>query len=178
MLAAIGFLLILLDFPILPGFTFLKVDFSDIPTLVGMYLFGPVAGITVAFIRSLLHLLATGAGPGNLIGDTMSFLSALAYTLPIYYLTKGKSYKKQIFLPLAVGTFSLTVVMSVFNYYVAMPLYLYVMNYSFGMAKSSYILMAILPFNLLKGIIISGAFAIAYAKLLPWLETKRLAANQ
>lgn len=37
MLAAIGTVLQFVAFPIMPAFSFLKIDFSDIPILLGMF---------------------------------------------------------------------------------------------------------------------------------------------
>lgn len=59
MLAAIGTVLQFVAFPIMPAFSFLKIDFSDIPILLGMFLYGPLAGVITAFVRSLLHLFLT-----------------------------------------------------------------------------------------------------------------------
>ena len=54
MLASIAWVVSMLSFPLLPGAPFLKVDFSDLAVLFGMYVYGPAAGVTIAFIRSLL----------------------------------------------------------------------------------------------------------------------------
>ena len=65
----------------MPAFSFLKIDFSDIPVLISMFLFGPAAGVATAFLRSVLHLLTTGFSPDNLVGDTASFLSTTIFHL-------------------------------------------------------------------------------------------------
>ena len=72
MLAAIGTVLQFVAFPIMPAFV-LKIDFSDIPILLGMFLYGPLAGVITAFVRSLLHLFLTGLAPQNMVGDFASF---------------------------------------------------------------------------------------------------------
>ena len=51
--AAMGVILQYVAFPVIPAFSFMKVDFSDIPVMLSMFLFGPMAGIATAFIRSL-----------------------------------------------------------------------------------------------------------------------------
>ena len=58
--ASMGLVLQYVAFPVIPMFSFLKIDFSDIPVMLSMFLFGPLAGVTTAFIRSSLHLLTTG----------------------------------------------------------------------------------------------------------------------
>lgn len=86
MLAAIGTVLQFVAFPIMPAFSFLKIDFSDIPILLGMFLYGPLAGVITAFVRSLLHLFLTGLAPQNMVGDFASFLASSIFTLPILFL--------------------------------------------------------------------------------------------
>ncbi|MEG2645037.1 MAG: ECF transporter S component, partial [Enterococcus sp.] len=40
-----------------------------------------------------------------------------------------------------------------------------------------YILVGIVPFNLIKGAIVSGVFLVLHAKLLPWLSRKTVASQ-
>ncbi len=68
LLAAIGYVLMMFSFPIIPAFPFLKLDLSDLVVLLGGLLYGPVGGIAVAFVRSLVHFALTGGGVVNLIG--------------------------------------------------------------------------------------------------------------
>lgn len=169
MLAAFATILISFGFPIIPGVTFLKVDFSDIPVLIGMFLYGPVGGVMVAFIRSLLHYIQTGGDAGYPIGDTASFIASVAYTLPIYLIMKAKIHDtKNIVFANVIGTASLTVVLSVVNYLFLLPLYLKVLNFSVGPIRE-YLLMGVVPFNIIKGAIVSTVFILLFAKLKTWL---------
>ena len=86
MFAAMGLVMQFVAFPILPVFPFLKIDFSDIPVLLSMFLYGPMAGVATAFLRSVLHTITTGLSPQNLVGDVASFLATTVFTLPIYYI--------------------------------------------------------------------------------------------
>lgn len=173
MLAAIGYILMYLAFPVIPGFQFMKVDLSDIPILIATYLFGPVAGITTALIRSLLYFLTRGGGLDSLIGNVTSFVAAISFVLPAYFLTKSHKSKKSLFLGLSVGTLSLTVVMSFMNYYFSLPLYLKILNFDIGISFGQYIVAAVIPFNLIKGVIVSSVFVLVHRKLLPWLRKKQ-----
>lgn len=177
--AAIGLVLQFFSFPIMPTFSFLKIDFSDIPVLISMFLFGPLAGIVTAFLRSLLHLIMTGFSPENLVGDVASFFSTAVFTLPIFYIFKRNKYQKgknQI-LGVISGTLALTIFMSIANYFVITPLYLTFLGLNatqmLGMPLANYILIGIVPFNLIKGFIVSVAFLVLHAKLLPWLSRKQ-----
>lgn len=178
--AAMGLILQFIAFPIVPMFPFLKLDFSDIPVLINMFIFGPLTGIATAFIRSLLHLTMTGFSVDNLIGDFASFFASTLYTLPIFLMFRKKTASKRI-LGLSLGILAMTLFMSVANYFVITPLYLKAFGLSagqmLGMSLGRYILVGIVPFNLIKGVIVSGVFLVLHAKLLPWL-TKRTLASQ
>ena len=63
------------------------------------------------------------------------------------------------------------------NYFVITPLYLMFLglnaNQMLGMPLTNYVLIGIVPFNLIKGFIVSAAFLVLHAKLLPWLSRKQ-----
>lgn len=172
MMAAIAYLLMFFAFPVLPAVPFMKVDFSEIPILIGTYLFGPLAGVIIAFIRSLLHFITVGASIGEVIGNTASFLAALTYVFPTYWLSKKIQGPTGLIGGLALGTISMTVFMCVANYFVITPLYMWVLQFNLGMPLAKYILVGVLPFNLIKGFLVSVVFAILHKKLLPWLSQK------
>lgn len=179
--AAMGVILQYVAFPLLPAFSFMKVDFSDIPVMLSMFLFGPMAGIATAFIRSLLHLLTTGLELSNLIGDAASFFASVLFTLPMYYFFNGnKNGNKKIarkVLGVTSGVLAMTIFMSIANYFVITPVYLNVLGLTadkmLGMSLAQYVAIGVVPFNLLKGAIVSAAFLVIYTKLLPFLEQKR-----
>lgn len=181
--ASMGLVLQYFDFPLIPAFPFLKIDFSDIPVMLSMFLFGPGAGLLTAGIRSTLHLLTTGLSAPNLVGDFASFVATSAFTLPMYYFfhKNGDQLKGKI-LGTTTGIFSVSLVMSIANYFVITPLYLYFFQVNaanfLGMSLGSYVVMGILPFNLIKGGIVSIVFLILHAKLLPWLSKKQAFMNQ
>lgn len=184
MFAAIGLVLQFIAFPIMPAFSFLKIDFSDIPVLISMFLFGPGAGVATAFLRSLLHLVTTGFSPDNLVGDVASFLATTIFTLPIFYFFKQnkKHANRNKILGVVTGTLAMTIFMSIANYFVITPLYLMFFglnaNQMLGMPLVNYVLIGIVPFNLIKGFIVSAAFLVLHAKLLPWLSRKQHALEQ
>lgn len=178
MLAAIATVLQFFDFPIIPAFSFLKIDFSDIPIMISMFIFGPLAGVLTAFIRSTLHLVMTGLSPQNIVGDIASFLATCVFTLPMYYFfNRGSEKRSNKILGVTTSIFALTIFMSVANYFVITPIYLnlYGVNADqfLGMSLARYISIGIIPFNLIKGSVVSGVFLVLHAKLLPWLIRKQ-----
>ena len=164
-LAAVAWVISQFSFPILYWAQFLKIDFSDIPILLGMYVFGPLAGIAIAAIRSLLSYITTGGEAGFPIGDTTAFIATMSLTLPIYYSLKGKvsSKKKSIFAGVG-ATISLTTAMSILNWLVVAPLYVKIMGFSVGPMRE-YLTLSVIPFNLAKGIIVSTVFFVIFYQL-------------
>ncbi|WP_179395364.1 ECF transporter S component [Lacticaseibacillus absianus] len=178
LLAAVGFILqMFLAFPILPAFPFLKLDLSDLTVLLGGLLYGPVGGVMVAFVRSLLHYVLTGGGVINLIGDAASFVASCGFMWPVVALMKNKNSIGRQLTGLIGGTLSLTVIMSVLNLVLIMPAYLAVMNFQLGMSTAKYVLIGVVPFNLIKGVVVSVVFFALAKALMPWLEKQQRAAQ-
>lgn len=175
MLGAIAFVLMFFAFPILPSASFMKVDFSDVPVLMGMFLYGPVGGVLVALIRTVLHYIQTGGDMGYPIGDIASFIASLAYALPIYFIiTKQQRYDmKTLVMANVVGTVSLTTVLSIANWFVITPLYIKIMGFNLGPVKEI-VLYGVLPFNILKGLVVGIVFIGLFAKLKPWILRNQL----
>ena len=67
--------------------------------------------------------------------------------------------------------------MSIANYFVITPLYLMFLGLNatqmLGMSLANYVLIGIVPFNLIKGFIVSAVFLVLHAQLLPWLSRKQ-----
>ena len=54
MLSAVAFILMFIEFPIpmlIPAF--IKMDFSDLPALLGAFALGPVYGVIISFMKNL-----------------------------------------------------------------------------------------------------------------------------
>jgi len=171
--AAIGYVLMNFAFPIIPLFPFLKFDFSDLTVLLGGFIYGPVGGIMIAFIRSLAHFALTGGGIVNLIGDSAAFFASVGFMLPIVWWTKPNSGWQKQLLGLSLGIISLTVIMSLLNWLIITPMYLAVFNFRLGMSLTRYVLIGVVPFNLAKGIIISVVFYVVQKALAPWLAKRQ-----
>lgn len=170
LLAGISYLLIFLAVPILPVFSWLTLDFSDIPVLIGTFIFGPLSGILVAFIRSTLHFITSGGNLISFIGDSAGFIASVSYLLPVYLLTKNNKNPKNLILGLGLSTLTMTLAMSIANYFVITPFYMNVLGWDFGMSIYHMVLYGIVPFNLIKGIIVGIVFVLIYKNLLPYLN--------
>ncbi len=164
-LSALAFLLYLFEFP-LPLFPpFLQIDLGDLPAIVGALALGPWVGVTIQLIKNILHILLRSQTGG--IGELGNFLTGSAFVLTasmVYFRNKSKRTA-------VVGLVSATIVMSVamcfFNFFVLIPVFT---NQPISMSLLPMILTSILPFNLLKGVILSGITLILYKSLSPILH--------
>ena len=121
-LSAAALVLYLLEFPLLPN-NYLKMDFSDLPALIGGILYGPVAGLLIELIKNFLELLFKGIGTTMGFGNFQNFIIGCAYVVPVsLILRKGESSAKRIAIACAVGGACLITVGFFSNLLVA-PLY-------------------------------------------------------
>ena len=171
MIGALAFLIMKIEVPIIPGFDYLKMDFSDSLVALSTLVFGPLGGTMIALFKSLLSLFISGFNPISMIGQLAAFLASSAYILPFYFISKKHEdkVKYQIF-GLIVGTLALTVVMSLANYFVLTPMYISLMGFKLNSSLLTYVVSAIIPFNLIKGLINSIVVLILAKTLLPVLE--------
>lgn len=174
MLSSISYILMLLNFPIPPFPSFLMIDFSDLPALIGALIFGPAAGILVELFKNILDYFMTGSDTGIPIGHMANFVAGIVFILPSYYIYSKLKTKKGMTFALVVGSISMAVIMSVLNYFVLLPAYSFFLNWPAmsGAEMRQYIVTGILPFNIIKGFIMSLVFMLLFIKLRPWLIKK------
>ncbi|MFF2752658.1 ECF transporter S component [Psychrobacillus sp. NPDC058041] len=172
MLSSVSFVLMLLAFPlpVLPAY--LKVDFSDIPALIAAITMGPIAGILVAFLKNVLDWLFSGSPTGVPVGHMANFVTSILFLTPVYVIYRKASSSKGIMYGLASGTISMAMGMSVLNYFVFLPMYSYFLNFPMetGTALFNSIIFGILPFNLIKGILVTIVMIVLFKRMKPLLD--------
>ena len=170
-LGAWAVVLRLLDFPLLPSAPFLKFDFSDVPVFIGLLINGPIGAAVVAFIRDFIEYLRKGGEAGIPLGVSMSFIGTMTMMLILHFYLrrkKGTWQLEQIVLTCISLAFSLTLVMSLLNYFIALPIYVEVMHWPIK-NMIEMVLVAIVPFNLLKGAILGGLLSLVYNQFKAYL---------
>lgn len=88
-----------LEFPILPGVTFLKYDPSSIVALVAGFSFGPGTGAVVSILPYLVHL-ATQSG---MYGTFMAIVATLSLVLPASFVYQKMTSFKGALIGMGVG---------------------------------------------------------------------------
>lgn len=173
MLSSLSFILMLIKFPIPPFPAWLSVDFSDIPALIAALLFGPLAAILVELFKNILDYLMSGSEAGLPIGNMANFLAGITFVLPTYYVYIRLKTKKGLLISLAIGTVVMAIIMSILNYFAILPAYIFLLGYWDPMSTADMrqlIVAAVLPFNVIKGIIITVIFLLLYSRLHGWLD--------
>lgn len=181
-LSAIAFILMVLievPLPIFPEF--LKLDISDLPAVFGAFALGPVAGVAIELVKNILHAILKQGTAG--IGELANFIvgSAYVYVAGVIYF-KEKSRKRAL-VGLIFGVIAMALVAAAGNYFIFLPLYEKVLGFPISAAIAAaakvnpsvtdlptLIALSIVPFNLLKGVIVSLAAFLSYKRLSPILH--------
>lgn len=191
MFSAISTVLYLLDFPLPFAPSFYKVDFSELPVMVGTFAFGPVAGVLIEFCKILLKLLFKGSDTA-FVGDMANFVIGCSLLLPASAVYEFKKTKKRAVAGCIAGVTVMTVFGSILNAWYLLPKFVQL----YGMPSidtiiemgsainpairnlSTFVLLAVAPLNLLKAAAVSLITMLIYKPLSPIIKQGHLAAGQ
>ena len=178
-LGALAGALMYLEFVIPPFPTFYKLDFSDIPALLGTFAMGPAEGVLIEGVKILVKFLikpTTTLG----IGELANFTIGASLVIPAGLVYKFRKTRKGAVIGLCAGTIAMTVVGALFNYFVLIPVYsaAFGMEAILGMASAiagirdigTLVVYGTVPFNFIKGVIVSVITALLYKKVSPLLH--------
>lgn len=120
MLSAVAFILMFLDFsvPFMP--TFIKMDLSELPALIGAFAMGPVCGVMVCLIKNLLHLTISSTGG---VGELSNFILGVAFVLPAGLIYRHKKSRSSALIGSLVGALFMGIFSIVSNYFLVYPVY-------------------------------------------------------
>ncbi|MGN0398590.1 MAG: ECF transporter S component [Blautia sp.] len=178
MLGAVATVLMLFEFP-LPFIAppFYELDFSEVPILIGAFAMGPLAGVAIEAIKILLNFVINGTITAG-VGEFANFIFGCAFLLPASVIYRKKKTKKRAVIGMALGTVIMTVAACVINAFVLLPAY----GAAFGMPVDAFVQMgtainksinslftfavlAVAPFNLIKGILVSVIVVLIYKRI-------------
>lgn len=189
--SAIAVVLHILDFPIVflaPGFY--KLDFSEIPALVGAFAFGPVAGVMIEFCKILLKLVFKGTSTA-FVGDLANFVIGCSLVLPASIIYMCKKTKKRAAFSCVAGGVIMTVFGTAFNGVYLLPAFasLYGMPLEEIIAMGSeindnihsvttFVCFAVAPLNIIKSVAASVVTMLIYKPLSPILKGAQFPAKR
>lgn len=91
MLAAVGYVLQLFEFPLLPAASFLKFDFGDVAVFIAGSTMGPGAMVLCAMVKGILWAVI-GRGADGWVGAGMNTVAVVAFALPVSLLARSRRY--------------------------------------------------------------------------------------
>jgi len=147
MLAAISYVLIVfVHFSIFPAAPFLEYDPADIPILIGTFAYGPVAGLCITVVVSVLQGITVSSASG-IIGILMHILSTGSLVLVSGFIYKKHHTMKGAVAALGFGSLAMVIVMTGWNLLITPKFMGAPME-----AVLSLMLPAIIPFNVIKAV--------------------------
>lgn len=177
MMSALAAIIMLFEFaiPLVPPFY--ELDFSEVIILLTGFALGPMAAVITEALKIVLNLLLNGTNTMG-VGEFANFMMGLSFVLPatIYY--QRHKTKKDALIGMIIGTIVLCIVSAFLNYFVMLPAYAYFLNIPMeGLIQSAtavngninnlftLIILAVVPFNFLKGVLTSLIVLLTYKKV-------------
>lgn len=177
-LVALATILFYVEVPIVPPIY--KLDLSNLPVLLGAFSMGPVSGIIILGLKSLIHCLQSST---QYVGELADFIMGTAYILPAALLYGRKRNRKTAVLGMVAGTIAMALVAVVVNWQLMIPFFSNAFHMpidtiiAFGTkvvpfvhTELEFLLFVTAPFNLLKGLVISVLTYLLYKRLSPLLH--------
>lgn len=161
--AAIATIMMYFEFPIPFMPPFLKVDLSGAVVLVGAFILGIAPAITMIGIKDLIHLTQTQTAGSGEAADFLMLSTLVIIAVLVYRAHKSR---KMAVIGCAVGSVAMACMGMLTNYFLIIPFYVN------GMGM--YLLLGVLPFNLIKGAILTVITMLAYKKLSVFIKTKQI----
>lgn len=186
MLGAISMILMMFEIPLWFAPSFYEIDLSEVPVLIGTFALGPVAGALIELVKILLKLVIKGTNTA-FVGDIANYIIGCALVVPAGLVYSYRKTKKNAILGMALGTAVMTVAGCFINAYVLLPAY----GQAFGMpidaligmgtavnpaikGLGTFVLLAVAPFNILKGVVVSILTLLLYKYVSPILKGNAL----
>ena len=186
MLSAVAFILMFIEFPIpmlIPAF--IKMDFSDLPALLGAFALGPVYGVVISFMKNLLHIVIKGTSTAC-VGELSNFILGAIFSAVAGYIYKHHKSRKTAIIGAVAGAVAMGVLSVPSNYFVVYPAYVQFYHMPLEAILGMYqailpsadslikcLIIFNLPFTLVKGLLDAVLGMLIYKPLSPILHGRR-----
>ncbi len=156
--------------------SFLDMQISELPALLAGFSMGPVSGCLVIVFKCLLKFPMSGT---SYVGEITDILMGISLVLPASIIYHIKKDRKHAFIGLAVGTAVFVAMGLVINRFISIPFYAKMFGFDTIVRMLSalyknitadnfytyYLLLGVLPFNVLRCIIVSLITFLLYKRL-------------
>ena len=179
MLSAVAIILMLYEIPLPFAPSFYEIDFSEVPVMVGAFAMGPLAGALIELVKILLNFVFTGTDTGG-VGELANFIIGCSLCVPAGLIYRLNRTRKTALIGMITGTVAMTVLGCIINAFVLLPTFATVFSMpvdelvAMGTAVnphitslSTFVIFAVAPFNLLKGVLVSLIVFLIYKKISP-----------
>lgn len=159
-------------FPIFPPpYNVLDLDFSALPSLIGGFALGPLAGVLIEVIKVLTKIAMQGLSFGG-VGDLSNLIISLSFVLPATIIYSKNRTLKGAIIGLSVSVVSQIIIGAISNYFIIIPLVASIPGLNFYMdIRFKFVLWASL-FNLIKGTSNALLAMVLYKRLSPILKNQ------
>ena len=178
-LGALAAVLMWVEFAIPPFPSFYKLDFSEVPVLLGAFSMGPLEGIAIEAVKIIIKLLIKPTST-MFIGELANFIVGIALVVPAAWIYKRNKTKKEAIKGLVIGTLCMGIAGALFNYFILLPMYVNIMGLDAILGAASdmaviknletLVIFGTFPFNLIKGVVVSIITVLMYKHLSPLLH--------
>ena len=181
MLTAVAFVLqyIEISIPFIPSF--IKLDFSDLPELIGAFAYGPLAGVIIALLKNLIHI-PFGSTSG--VGELSNFLLGAVFAGVAGLIYKKHKTMKGALVGGIVGALCMAAVSFPSNLFIVYPFYYNFMPKEVVLQAYQAIVPSMksieqsllifnLPFTFIKGILCVIISMLIYKPLSPVLHGRK-----
>ena len=182
MLGAISTVLMLFEIPLPFAPSFYKIDLSEVPVLIGCFAMGPLAGAFVELVKIILNFVINGTMTAG-VGELANFCLGCSFCVPAGIIYRKMTTKKGAVIGLVSGTLIMTFLGCFINAYIMLPAYAKAFSWplenivAMGSAVNAgitdlftFVMFAVVPFNLLKGILVSIVVLLIYKKISPIIK--------
>ncbi len=182
MLGAIATILMLFEIPLPFAPSFYEIDFSEVPVLVGCFAMGPLAGALIELVKIVLNFVINGTATAG-VGEIANYIIGVSLCVPAGLIYKKNKSKKGAIIGLVTGTIFMTILGCFVNAYILLPTYAAAFQMPIdalvGMGTAvnaninslfTFVMFAVAPFNLLKGVLDSIIVLAIYKKISPILK--------
>ena len=181
-LGALGAVLMLFDFPIAIAPSFYKIDLGDLPCLIGAFALGPIPALFIQLVKILVKLLLKPTSTA-FVGEMAAFICSSVYCVSATIIYQKNRSRNQALKAMIAASILMAFTGTIVNYLLIIPAYvkLYHMPLetiiSLGQAifpiisdKLSFVLCCVLPFNLVKAMIVDILTLLLYKRISPLLK--------
>lgn len=173
MFAAISTILMYFEFPLpfLPPF--LKIDLSGVAVLIAAFIFGPWQAVLVTLVKDFIHVFSSTTGG---VGQLADFIMLSTFAVVASAIYRRRKDRKHALIGCLAATLAMSVVGVFANKFLLIPFYSNIMpidaiiqmcakvNPAIN-SLNAYYMFGVVPFNLIKGLILCAITVLCYKKL-------------